>query len=70
MKTKQKCRGCLYNNNNCHIRAIKRVPECPCLLCLVKVTCRDKNLCDERKQVLDKHLGYYRDYREGSWYEG
>lgn len=69
MKIRQECRGCLYNNKSCHIRAIKRVGECPCLLCLVKVTCIDKNSCDERRDVLDKHLGHYRDYREGNYNE-
>jgi hypothetical protein len=57
MKLRQECRGCVYNTKVCQIRGIKKVDKCPCVLCLVKVTCRDKYLCDERNMVLITYVG-------------
>jgi hypothetical protein len=56
MKIREECRGCVYNNKQCHIRGIKKVNECPCCLCLVKVTCKDKRVCIERNTVIVTYL--------------
>jgi hypothetical protein len=52
MKIREECKGCVYNSAPCHIRGIKKVNKCPCVLCLVKVMCERKMLCSERNRVV------------------
>jgi hypothetical protein len=52
----QYCRGCLSNLLSCEHDSVNESGDCPCTMCLVKVTCVD--LCKESHDYLiDKNIG-------------
>ena len=54
-----KCKGCLINQSRarkfCYFRNIKRVEDCPCGECLVKMVCIEQTVCEPRRKAMEKN---------------
>lgn len=59
MKNKYHCYGCSSEHNYCNYKEYGK--DCPCIKCLVKVTCRES--CEELSLFVSICQEQRRDYR-------
>ena len=66
MEFDKRCAGCIMTSHKCIIIYVAKdfIEDCPCLKCLVKITCDFDSICDRYNSYM-KCLNEDEKYKEG-----